>query len=215
MENIYSFLRQKMMHTTDQAMKLLDTVLKLVYDNPDKFCLSISDLNDEDPFIFLHITCNDITKGIIGKLNTEDIVSRIHDKDLLIYESPEEPDKEGYFFIEITSMLESTEDIEYLHILNSILQDILNIDKTDCRLLSEKAQENFEDWSFNSLDSETKAIIYNYKLLKSETKNILNSYDIDDELYAQVYDWLDYNADVDGFALSYDKEELEEFLRNL
>ena len=203
------------MHTTDKAIGLLDSVLASVYDNPDKFSLSLSDMNSEDPFVFIHIIYDDIVKGIIGKFNMEEIVSRIGDKDLIIYGLPESPDKDGYMYIEITNMLESTSDIEYLETLDNILSSIIHMDDSSYRFFDSKVQDNFEDWSFDTLDSETKAIVYDYHLLKSETKNILNSYNIDDTLYAKIYDWLDFHADVDGFALSYDKEDLEEFLRNL
>ena len=215
MENIYTFLKQKMMHTTNQALELLDKVLEIVYNNPDKFSLSLSDLDSEDPFVFLHILYEDIVKGIMGKINMEEIVSMIADKNLVIYKLPESQDVDGYIYIELTSMLESTDDVSYLETLYTITQNIIDMDEKINRLLNEEAENNFENWSFDHSDSETKAIIYEYKILKSEAKNILNSYDIDDELYAKVYDWLDYNADVDGFSLSYDKDSLEEFLQNL
>ena len=215
MENIYTFLKQKMMHTTDQALELLDKVLETIYNNPDKFSLSLSDLDSEDPFVFLHILYEDIIKGIVGKINMEEIVSMITDKNLVIYKFPESQDVDGYIYIELTSMLESTDDVSYLETLYAITQGVIDMDEKGDRLLNREAEDNFENWSFNSLDSETKAIIYDYQILKSETKNILNSYDIDDELYAKVYDWLDYNADVDGFSLTYDKDSLEKFLQNL
>ena len=215
MENIYTFLKQKMMHTTDQALELLDKVLETVYNNPDKFSLSLSDLSSEDPFVFLHILYEDIIKGIIGRINMEEIVSMIPDKNLIIYKLPESQSIDGYIYIELTSMLESTDDISYLETLYTITQSIIDMDEKRNRLLDKEAEDNFESWSFSNLDSETKAIIYEYKILKSETKNILNSYNIDDKLYAKVYDWLDYNADIDGFSLSYDKDSLEEFLQNL
>ena len=215
MENIYKFLKQKMTHTTDRALELFDKVLEIVYNNPDKLSLSISDLNSEDPFVFLHILYEDILKGIIGKINIEEIVSMIKDENLVVYKFPESLDVDGFVYIELTSMLESTDDVDYLETLYTIVQGIIDMDKNEHKLINENAENNFESWSFNNLDSETKAIIYNYKILKSETKNILNSYDIDDKLYAKVYDWLDYNADVDGFDLSYDKDDLEEFLQSL
>ena len=215
MENIYTYLKQKMTHTTDRALELFDKVLEVIYNNPDKFSLSLSDLNNEDPFVFLHILHEDILKGIIGKINIEEIVSMIKDENLVVYKFPESPDIDGFIYIELTSMLESTDDVNYLETLYTIVQGIIDMAKNECKLFNKNAENNFENWSFNNLDSETKAIIYNYKILKSETKNILNSYDIDDELYAKVYDWLDYNADVDGFDLSYDKDDLEEFLQSL
>lgn len=215
MENIYTYLKQKMTHTTDRALELFDKVLEIVYNNPDKFSLSLSDLDSDDPFVFLHILYEDILKGIIGKINIEEIVSMIKDENLVVYKFPENPDIDGFVYIELTSMLESTDDVSYLKTLYTIVQSIIDMDKNKHKLINENAENNFENWSFNNLDSETKAIIYNYKILKSETKNILNSYDIDDELYAKVYDWLDYNADVDGFDLSYNKDDLEEFLQNL
>ena len=111
MENIYTFLKQKMMHTTDQALELLDKFLETVYNNPDKFSLSLSDLDSEDPFVFLHILYEDIIKGIMGKINMEEIVSMIADKNLVIYKLPESQDVDGYIYIELTSMLESTDDV--------------------------------------------------------------------------------------------------------
>ena len=117
MENIYTFLKQKMMHTTNQALELLDKFLKTVYNNPDKFSLSLSDLDSEDPFVFLHILYEDIIKGIIGRINMEEIVSMITDKNLVIYRLPESQDIDGYIYIELTSMFESTDDINYLKVL--------------------------------------------------------------------------------------------------
>lgn len=162
----------------------------------------IHDEIESNDSVYLEITDENIVHGIVGEINMSEILNIMdhYDKDLINYEYPA-GHINGNLSFDLSQILRSCHSIDEIHYISDFCLYICRYFENDSRFIDEKAEKEYESWSYTEIDKETQAIIYNYRLENNE------------ENYDSIYDWLENNAEDEDFNLSYDRDILEKFIK--